>query len=174
MRRAIAAALCAAALSGCGPGPSGSGGEGGERQARVVRALDGDTIEVRVGSKAETVRLVGVDAPESVRPGAPVECGAVEAAEAMKRLAQAGDRVRLIADPTQDRVDRYGRLLRYVEEQGRDLGEAQVRAGHAAVYVYDRTPFERVARYRSAARKAESSAAGVWGACGGAFHAAAP
>jgi micrococcal nuclease len=171
MRRWIAAALAAAALSGCELEPPSVGGEDGRRQgARVVRAVDGDTIDVKIGSREETVRLIGIDTPETVRPGVSVECGGPEASEAMRQMARAGDRLRLISDPTQEDEDRYGRLLRYVEEDGEDLGEAQVRAGHAEVYVYGAKPFERLGRYRKAARSAESGGAGVWGACGGDFH----
>lgn len=60
MRRWIAAALAAAALSGCELEAPSIGGEDGQRQgARVVRAVDGDTIEVKSGSREEIVRLLG-------------------------------------------------------------------------------------------------------------------
>jgi endonuclease YncB( thermonuclease family) len=166
-RRAAAALLCAALLGGCELGARPGGGSSAEsRSAEVVRPVDGDTLDVLLEGREETVRLVGIDTPE-VYEG--TECGGPAASGAMKELVQRGDRVRLIGDPSQDDRDRYGRLLRYVEKDGRDLGEAQVRAGHAEVYVFEE-PFERVEPYRSASRRASALGAGVWRACGGDFH----
>jgi len=77
---------------------------------------DGDTIVVRSGSgRRYKVRLIGIDTPE-VFGG--VECGGRQASASMKRLAPPGRRVRVYGDPTQDRRDRYGRLLAYVKTRG--------------------------------------------------------
>ena len=117
------------------------------------------------------MRLIGVDAPESVGPGTPVECGAKAAARSLSRLAPTGARVRLVADPTQDGVDRYGRLLRYGERSGRDLGKVQIDRGWAEVYVYYPSgPFERVRVYRRAEARATAADRGVFKRCGGDFH----
>ena len=135
-------------------------------KARLERVVDGDTLVVRVGDREERVRLIGIDTPESVKPGAPVECGGKAASRAMRRLVKGADAVRLITDPTQDRRDRYDRLLRYVElPDGTDLGRAQVRAGWADVYVYDGHPFRRVKGYRAAERRAEQEGRGIHGRC---------
>jgi micrococcal nuclease len=162
--RALAAAALAVALAGC------SDAAGESQSARVVRVVDGDTIKVRLSDGArETVRLVGIDTPESKRPETPVECGARRAAAALSDLVS-GRTVRLVRDPTQDARDRYGRLLAYVEESGRDAGERMVRAGWAKPYVYAGVPFERARAYRAAERVAKRARAGVHGACGGRFH----
>jgi Staphylococcal nuclease homologue len=62
--------------------------------------------------------LIGIDTPESHKPGTPVECGAKRATANMERLAYGsggtGRAVRLVTDPTQNTLDRYGRLLAYV------------------------------------------------------------
>ena len=142
------------------------------RDGTVTRVVDGDTLHVRVQGRDETVRLLGIDTPELHRPATPVECGARPAARAMERLAD-GVRVRLFADPTQDRRDRYGRLLAYaVTTDGVDLGEAMVRRGWAKVYVYADHPFQRVSRYRAAAAAARRADVGVDARCGGDFHSA--
>ncbi len=147
-------------------------GDGGVQDGRVTRVVDGDTLKVRVADREETVRLIGIDTPELHRPGTPVECGARAAARAMEGLAT-GRQVTLVPDPGQDARDRYGRLLAYAETaDGADLGEAEVRAGWAAVYVYGGEPFARVQRYRAAARRARAAAAGVRDRCGGDFHSA--
>lgn len=80
---------------------------------RVVRVVDGDTLVVDVGGEEEKVRLIGIDAPESVHPDATrnTEAGA-EASGFLKSLVSPGQKVYLQRDVS-DR-DRYGRLLRYV------------------------------------------------------------
>jgi endonuclease YncB( thermonuclease family) len=153
----------------------GSGGSGGTtagsgtkrliQYGRVTRVVDGDTIDVRLHSGAERrVRLVGIDTPE-VYGG--TECGGPAASRLLKRRLPDGTQVKLVSDPTQDRVDRYGRLLRYVVKRstGRDLNRAQVYAGWATVYVYGGNPFERVASYRDAQRAAKAAPRGIWKVC---------
>ncbi|HEX6023975.1 MAG TPA: thermonuclease family protein [Solirubrobacter sp.] len=140
-----------------------------ERRARVLSVVDGDTIKVRLADGArETVRLVGIDTPETHRPNTPVECGARQAGAALNRLLARRD-VLLVRDPTQAAHDRFGRTLAYVDVGARDAGEQLVRAGWAKPYVYD-VPFERLAAYRRAASAARERAAGVHRACGGDFH----
>ena len=143
----------------------GGGGTRLEQAARVVRVVDGDTIEVRLTTGGtRDVRLVGIDTPE-VYGGA--ECGGAEASASLKRILPPGTRVRLVSDPSQDLKDRYGRLLRYVHKiaTGRDVNRQQVYRGLARVYVYDHHPFERTASYRVAATAARSAARGLWGMC---------
>src|SRR4051794_2391845 len=83
-------------------------------QGTVSRNVDGDTIHVRVRGFETTVRLIGIDTPESRRPGSPVQCFAAAASERTARILSPGTAVRLETDPTQDTRDRYGRLLAYV------------------------------------------------------------
>jgi micrococcal nuclease len=147
-------------LAGCGSAPEPAG-----RTATVTRVIDGDTIK----AGTETVRLVGIDTPESKRPDTPVECGAKRAAAALRELVE-GRSVTLERDPTQAAQDRFGRTLAYLEVDGRDAGEQMVRSGFAKVYVYGGVPFARVDAYRRAAAAARSKRAGVYGACGGDFH----
>jgi endonuclease YncB( thermonuclease family) len=148
--------------------------------ARIVSVTDGDTIKVRLRSGAQRiVRLIGIDTPESRKPGVPVECGAKSAANHMTKLAfrrpgrrKLGHSVRLTTDPTQAPVDRYGRLLAYVNRlsDGRDLGRSMIRAGWAMAYVYDSNPFQRLGSYSATQRRGESTNRGVWASCGGDFH----
>ena len=60
-----------------------------------MRVVDGDTIRVGLPSGEEPVRYIGIDTPESVKPGAPVECFAKRASAYNERLV-AGERVRLV------------------------------------------------------------------------------
>src|SRR5438132_105771 len=83
---------------------TGSDGSAGPLAATVVRPVDGDTIRVEAGGRSFSVRLLGIDTPETHRPGTPVECGGLDASANMARLVRPGDRVTLEPDPTQDRV----------------------------------------------------------------------
>jgi endonuclease YncB( thermonuclease family) len=112
------------------------------------------------------VRLIGIDTPEVYGQR---ECGGEQASRFMHHLIHRGNRVKLIKDPSQDNVDRYGRLLRCVEHRGTDVGKRQVGHGWAHVYVYNHNPFKRVRSYRKAQGKAKRHDSGVWGLCGGHF-----
>jgi micrococcal nuclease len=141
--------------------------------AVVVRPVDGDTLVARAGGRTFYVRLLGIDTPETHRPGTPVECGGPQASKAMDALAPPGARVRLETDPTQDRVDRYGRLLAYVWlADGRLVESAQLESGWATTYVYEGRPVSLFDRLAAAARDARAGHRGVWAECGGDFHSA--
>ncbi len=92
----------------------GSGVDGGPARVdgRVLRAVDGDTLEVALdGGDVETVRLIGVDTPETVKPDTPVQCFGPKASAFEHREVE-GRRVRLLLGV--ERRDIYGRLLAYV------------------------------------------------------------
>jgi endonuclease YncB( thermonuclease family) len=144
------------------------------RSARIVRVIDGDTLRVRLSSARQvTVRLIGIDTPETKRPGAAVECGGTQASAHMRRIAfqrGRGRRVTLVSDPSQDATDRYGRTLAYVDAGGNgDLGQLMLRSGWASAYVFE-NPFARLTRYQDAAGQAEARRLGIWNRCGGDFH----
>lgn len=155
---------------------SAGGGPGrGAAAAALVAVLgvsDGDTLRVRVDGSSERVRLLGIDAPESVHPNTPRQCFGKEASSRMQSLAQS-KQVRLVADPSQGDRDRYGRLLRYVElPDGTDVGLALVSGGFAQERTYDGA-YARQGRYRAAQASAKSANVGLWAACAGAPAAAA-
>ena len=75
--------------------------------ARVERVIDGDTIHVRFEGKRYTVRLIGVDTPETKHPTKPVQYFGREAS-AFTKAALEGKTVLLQKDRTGDTVDRYG------------------------------------------------------------------
>jgi micrococcal nuclease len=141
--------------------------------AVVVRPVDGDTLVARARGRTFYVRLLGIDTPETHRPGTPVECGGPDASARMNALAPPGSHIRLQTDPTQDRVDRYGRLLAYVWLPDGKLAESeQLEAGWATTYVYAGRPVELFPRLAAAARAARAAHRGVWAECGGDFHSA--
>ena len=108
----IAAILIAVSLSRCGTSGGGSEEPSGPITARVTHVVDGDTIDVELGDGSDdTVRYIGIDTPETVKPGTPVQCGGPKAHEVNDQLVY-GKTVTLRFDD--ERRDVYGRLLAYV------------------------------------------------------------
>lgn len=176
-RPLLALVLAAGALYGCADGtsqeePLASASQLGDRErARVVWVTDGDTVKVKLESGGRrTVRVLGIDTPESVKPGTPVECGARQATRAMITLAPRGREVVLVFDPRDERVDRYGRLLAYIDVGARDLGRQLIADGWAKVYAFRGRRFQRRADYEQTAREARRAGRGVHALCGGDFH----
>lgn len=156
--------------AGGGGGGAGAGTGGGRgRPALVLRAVDGDTLEVRFRGRVERVRLIGVDTPETVAPGEPVGCFGQEASAFTRRRLE-GRRVRLELDV--ELRDPYGRLLAYVWVDGELFNEVLVREGYAQVATFP--PNVRyVDRFLAAQREARREGRGLWGGCPAA-RAAAP
>jgi micrococcal nuclease len=158
---AAAAALVAVVDRG---GDDGGAPAGRPSDGRVLRIVDGDTIHVRVGGRDERVRYIGIDTPEEVKPGTPVQCYARAAAAANRRLV-AGQEVRLVPDV--EARDRYGRLLAYVFRagDGRFVNEVLVREGFARTLTIP--PNVRYAdRLSALAGEARRAGRGLWSACG--------
>jgi micrococcal nuclease len=133
---------------------------------RVIEVVDGDTVTVAYRGSEVSVRVIGIDTPETVHPTVPVECGGPQASATAKRLLT-GKQVRLVFDRSQGRTDYYGRTLAYLETPGLgDFGLAMVRQGHAAEYTYD-SAYARQSRYLTAQSQAQAHTRGVWNKCGG-------
>ena len=134
---------------------------------QVVRVVDGDTIQVRLeGGRTERVRYIGIDTPESVKPGTPVQCFA-KRASARNAALIGGRRVRLRYDV--ERRDRYGRLLAYVyrARDGLFVNAELVRRGYATAVTFPpNVAHER--EFRRLARRARMSGRGLWSGCAGA------
>lgn len=143
----------------------------GARVGTVDYAVDGDTLRVELaGGELVYVRLVGIDTPEDVKPGTPIECGSKAAAASMRGLAPEGAEVVLRPDSVADEYDRYDRLLAHAFIDGRQLELIQLRRGWAEVYRYDDQRFDGLARFESVQASARRADRGVWGRCGGDFH----
>lgn len=148
--------------NGCPPPPP--------TEAEVLRVIDGDTIVVSTSEGDVTVRLIGIDTPETRKSGTPVECGGREATKVMKRFARAGEQVTLTTDSTQDTFDRFGRLLAYVTgNNGRLLQVETLEKGWAKVYVFENR-FKRYGRFRQAQQFARNRRVGLFRRCRGQAH----
>ncbi len=137
-----------------------------EANATVTRVVDGDTVQVQIGSVSESVRLIGVDTPETVDERKPVQCFGPEASARTRELLPAGTAVRLERDA--EARDHYGRLLAYVfrASDGLFVNLALVRDGFAtALIIEPNATF--AAQLRDAEGTARAARLGLWGACGG-------
>lgn len=142
--------------------------------AIVTTILTGDTVVVLRDSDSETVRLIGIDAPEVAGSPAGLQCWAVEAlAFASATLLQ--QEVRLIPDPTQDEVDASGMTLAYLLlPDGRDFSVLSASAGQARSYPGVTQP-TKIAEIAAAEQAARTSALGLWGPpCNGGLALPAP
>jgi len=155
----------AAVLGGCSA-PQLEPAAGDAAEARVARVVDGDTIRVALASGEGTVRYIGVDTPETVKPGSPVECFGRRASAFNARLVE-GERVRLVGDV--EARDRYGRRLAYVYRlrDGLNVGAELVRRGYATAVSYPPNVAQQD-RLRRLARAARLSGRGLWSECAGA------
>lgn len=132
--------------------------------ARVDRVVDGDTfIAVRRGQRLR-VRLIGVDTPETVRPGYPVECWGPEASALTHRLLPVGSTVRAAYQPG-GQLDRYGRQLWDVWlPSGAFLQAVLVRRGAADATAY-RPQVQHAALLARLDASATARGVGLHGAC---------
>jgi micrococcal nuclease len=135
-----------------------------EPQVRVVRAIDGDTIVVaRPGGARETIRILGVDTPETHDPRKPVQCYGPEAAA--YTAARLTGRVVQLEDDVETR-DVYGRHLAYVRVDGHLFEDELLDRGFARFLVI--APNGAHARAElSEELAARRQGQGLWGRCRG-------
>lgn len=150
--------------------PAYDGADAGTQPVRITGHTDGDTLRaVPVGDgvlEAGTelkVRLLEIDAPESVDPRSPEECFARASARELARMLPVG--ATAWALPDRDLVDPYGRTLLYLwNEDGGFVNRAMVRRGYARAVLYP--PNDRfIDEMRSAESLARRSRRGLWGSC---------
>jgi micrococcal nuclease len=160
VERSPSARTGATGATGLGSAPIAS-----VEEAHVVRVVDGDTIIVDRGRGSERLRYIGMNTPETVAPGQPVESGGPEAADANTRLV-AGQTVELERDVSE--TDRYGRLLRdvWLPDPSRPTGWLLVnlelvRLGFAQVTTYP-PDVRYVDALLDAQRAARAAGRGLW------------
>jgi micrococcal nuclease len=133
-------------------------------QATVTRIVDGDTIVTTHDGTQTKVRVLGLDTPETHKPGTPVQCYGPEATQYARTLLL-HQAVTLVPDPTQDTLDKYGRSLFYVRlGDGRDYSIEAVKAGMGRSYTYDK-PVQEHDLLEAAQAEARTGRLGLWGAC---------
>ena len=157
--------MCVAATWACSSSETTAPGEG-----VVVSVFDGDTVSVEIDGREETVRLIGVDTPETVHPTKPVQCFGPEASAFAKDLLPRGTRVRVVRDV--EARDAYDRLLAYLfvvaDTAANDtfVNLELVRLGYARPFPYPPNTAHRD-DFTRAAWEARDAGRGLWTACPG-------
>ena len=127
----------------------------------VVQVVDGDTIQVSKECKPVTVRMIGINTPETVDPQRPVECFGKEASNRAKELLTNAN-VKIETDSSQDTYDKYGRLLGYVIMQnGTNFNKKMIEEGYAYEYTYN-TPYRYQKEFKNAQKLAREKRLGLW------------
>lgn len=132
----------------------------------VTKVVDGDTIEVLINGQKQTVRLIGINTPETVDPRRPVQCFGKEASAETKRLLS-GKQVYLTQDVSER--DKYDRLLRFVylpldNNQLLFVNDYLIRQGFAQNYPYP-PDVKYEDQFRQAETEAKSQKRGLWSQC---------
>lgn len=135
-------------------------------RAKVVKVIDGDTIEVLMNGQNLKIRYIGVDTPETVDPRRGVQCFGKQASDENKQLVE-GKEVFLEKDVSE--TDKYNRLLRYVylpinEGSLLFVNDYLVRAGFAKSSTYP-PDVKHQERFSAAQKEAQEKGLGLWNQC---------
>ena len=141
-------------------GVSISSGYTASAATTITKVYDGDTITLSTGEK---VRLLQIDTPEL----SPTECYGNEARSALVKLLNTPGQLSLKTDSKLDKVDRYGRLLRYVFIGKTNINLKLVEIGAAAPYFYKGDKGQYSTQILKAAQTAKSKSIGLWKSCPG-------
>lgn len=127
---------------------------------KVLRVIDGDTVELLIDGKATIVRMIGVDTPETVHPQKPVEHYGKEASMFTANLLK-GKEVYIELEQN-NTVGKYGRTLLYLYRvpDGLFVNLEIVRQGYGHAYtVY---PFQHMELFKHYEDKAKELGKGLW------------
>lgn len=129
----------------------------------VVEFIDGDTVAVDMAGTKETIRLIGIDTPETHDPRKQVQCFGEAAANFTKNLIGSNN-VRLESDSLSTNRDRYDRLLRYVYLPSGTLVNAEIiKQGYGFAYLS--FPFTKSDEFRQYQTDARQQGKGLWSDC---------
>jgi len=133
-------------------------------KATVIKHIDGDTVRVRFSnppkdiSSEETIRLLGVDTPETVHTKKAVQRFGKEASEYTENSLLGKD-VYIAFD--WDLRDRYKRLLAYIyTESGRCFNAVLIQEGYGHAYL--RFPFQFMEEFKILEQEARQQKRGLW------------
>jgi len=127
----------------------------------VLRVIDGDTIVVDSNGLKITIRLIGIDTPETKHPTKPVQYYGKEASRFTDNLLK-GEKVYLVGEPLPGALDRYGRTLAYVYRapDGLFVNAEIIRQGYG--HAYTRFPFKYMEEFKQLERFARKAEKGLW------------
>ena len=132
-----------------------------EKYYSVVKVIDGDTVNISKDGEIITLRLIGLDTPETVHPSKPVECFGREASDRAKAILT-GKQVRIETESSQGEYDKYGRTLAYIHlEDGTHFNKDMIEEGYGYEYTYD-LPYKYQAEFKQAQQEAQVNKRGLW------------
>lgn len=129
-------------------------------KAKIIEAIDGDTIKVELNGKEQAVRFLLVDTPETKHPKYGEQPFGKEASNFTKPLVE-GQAVELEQD-VNNGPDKYGRLLYYVYVEGKSVQEQLLEKGLARVANVYVPNVKYVDKYREIQSKAQKAGVGIW------------
>ena len=126
---------------------------------QVMRIIDGDTVEIEYEGARTSVQLIGVNAPETVHPGKPVERYGREATAFLQKLVL--NRF-VYFEFDRSKKDQYDRLLAYVRRDSDDLfvNVEIIRQGYGKTD--DRYPFKYMNLFEYHGFQARTARIGMW------------
>ncbi len=128
----------------------------------VIDVVDGDTIKVVIDGQTETLRLIGLDTPETVDPRKTVQCFGKEASTKATELLLNRE-VWLESDPSQGVRDKYNRLLVYVyRDDGLFYNKWMIENGYAHEYTYQQVPYRYYTEFNQVELDAKLAQRGLW------------
>lgn len=135
---------------------------------KVDKVLDGDTLEITRYGRAEKIRMIGIDTPETVDPRKPEQCFGAQASDYTKNLLS-GRSIKLEFDPLVGERDKYNRLLAYVWLDEKMINDLLVSEGYAHEYTYRSQAYKYQNRFKAAESFARQNQLGLWSSatCGG-------
>ena len=127
----------------------------------VTKVIDGDTLAINMDGKKETLRLIGINTPETVDPRKPVECFGKAASNKAKELLE-NQNVKIETDPSQNERDKYDRLRACVyREDGLFFNKYMIEEGYAHEYTYN-LPYQYQNEFKTAEALAKENKKGLW------------
>lgn len=127
-------------------------------QVKVIRVIDGDTIEIEGKLK---VRYIGINTPELHDPRRPIQCFGQISADENRRLVE-GKEILIQKDVSE--VDKYKRLLRYVWIGDIFINDYLIRQGFAQVSTYP-PDLKYQQQFLEAQIEAKENNRGLWKEC---------
>lgn len=135
-----------------------------ERAGKIIRVVDGDTLQVQTTAGKESVRLIGVDTPETVHPSKPDECFGKEASDYTKGVLPKETQVKLLLDVQEK--DRYGRTLAYVYRASDNLFiNAELLAHGYGKALAIKPDVAHSVEFSALEAEAREKRAGLWASC---------
>lgn len=147
--------LICAFVTGCGSNSANSN----LLHAEVTKVVDGDTLQVMINGKKETIRLLLVDTPETVHPSKPVQPFGPEASNNLKERLN-GEEIQVELGIGER--DKYGRLLAYVYHQNQMINKWLLEKGLARVaYVFEPNT-KYIDEFYEIQKLAQEEEIGIW------------